>query len=218
MEKAGYQVFIPDLPGFGHEPPPKNPWTVSDYVDFILDYAQKHDLKKFVLIGHSFGGRIAIKLAAQYPEKIEKLILTGAAGIRFASLKERIKITLFLFGSKIFNFFFYLPPFNFMKTLSRKILYYLLGAKDYVGLQNEIIKETFKKVINEDLIPNMRQIKVPTLLIWGEKDRVLPLYHAKIMEKEILGSKLEIIKDAGHWFPYKTHQKIFVEKVLAFIK
>lgn len=214
--RQGYQVLVPDLPGFGKEPPPKKPWSVSDYVDWVLD--KFGQLDKFVLIGHSFGGRIAIKLAAQSPEKVEKLILTGAAGIRFASLKERMKITLFLLGSKIFNLFFYLPPFNFIKPLSRKILYYLLGAKDYVGLHNETIKETFKKVINEDLVSQMRQIKVPTLLVWGEKDLVLPLYHAKLMQKEISGSKLEIIKDAGHWFPYKTHPEIFVEKVLEFLR
>lgn len=214
LENAGYSVLVPDLPGFGKEPPPKIPWTVSDYVEWVLDkFAQ---LDKFILIGHSFGGRIAIKLAAKYPQKVEKLVLTGAAGIRFISLKERIKITLFLLGSKIFNFLFYLPPFNLLKALIRKISYYLLGAKDYVGLRNGTVKGTFKKVINEDLIDILEKINIPTYLLWGKDDLMIPSKHAYIMAKKIPGAKLEIIEKVGHRLPY-GQPEIFVEKVVKFL-
>ena len=94
-----------------------------------------------------------------------------------------------------------------------KILYYLLDARDYVGLHNEIIKETFKKVINEDLVETLTKIKVPTYLLWGKDDLMIPPKHAYIMAEKIPNSKLEIIEKAGHRLPY-GQPEIFVEKVL----
>lgn len=216
LQKAGYQVFISDLPGFGKEPPPKNPWAVDDYVEWVLGKFGQFD--KFVLIGHSFGGRIAIKLAAQYPEKVEKLVLTGSAGIRFSSLKERIKIYFYLFASKIANLVFYQPPFTCFKNYARKFLYWLAGTKDYYKIESSTVKEIFKNVINEDLMPFLDKIKTPTLLLWGRNDRIIPLIHGQIMEKKIIGSKLVLIDNASHSFPYTTHPEIFVEKVTKFLR
>lgn len=216
LQKAGYRVFIPDLPGFGKEPPPEKPWAVDHYVDFVLKFAKLAKFDKFVLIGHSFGGRIAIKLAAQYPGKVEKLILTGAAGIRFTTLREKIKVETFAFIAKLGGLAFYVFPFTFFKPLAKKFLYWWSGAKDYYHMENHALKETFKKVIYEDLTPYLEEIKIPTLLIWGEKDFMIPLPYAYLMHRKIKNSKLEIIKEANHVIPY-AQPEIFVKKVTEFL-
>lgn len=217
LQKAGYQVLVPDLPGFGKEPVPKKPWSVSDYVEWVLGFIQLAKLDKFVLIGHSFGGRIAIKLTAQYPQKVEKLILTGAAGIRFTSLGEKIKINAFQLACILGDLVFKVPPFILFRPLVRKILYWIAGVKDYYEARDPIIKETFKKVINEDLIDILPKIKVPTYLLWGKDDLMIPPKHAYIMAEKIPDSKLEIIEKAGHRLPY-GQPEIFVEKVTEFLK
>lgn len=224
LQKAGYTVFIPDLPGFGQEPPPKNAWSVSDYVDFVLQFTRKiipegadtvpplrcEPKQKFVLIGHSFGGRIAIKLAAQYPQKVSKLVLTGAAGIRFVSLSEKIKV-------KSFEMLGHLGQLSGLSFLGKKMVPILTGNRDYYLLSSKEMKETFKKVINEDLIDVLEKIKVPVCLLWGKDDLMIPPKHAYLMAKKIPGAKLEIMEKAGHRLPY-GHPEIFVEKVVKFLK
>ena len=215
LEEAGYSVFVPDLPGFGKEPAPEKAWEVSDYADWVLDKFGKFD--QFVLIGHSFGGRIAIKLAAQHPEKIEKLILTGAAGIRFISFKEKFKVGVYELVCQAGAWFFFIPPLTLFRPLVRKILYWLAGTKDYYKATDPVIKKTFKMVIAEDLTVFLKEIKAPTLLIWGKKDFMIPLKHAELMRKNILSSELKVIKEAGHQLPYQRPE-IFTEEVVKFIK
>lgn len=216
LENAGYSVFVPDLPGFGKEPAPVKAWEVSDYVDFVLRFVKLAQLDKFVLIGHSFGGRIAIKLAAQHPEKIEKLILTGAAGIRFISFKEKFKVGIYELACQMGAWFFFIPPLNFFKPFVRKILYWLAGTKDYYKATSPIMKKTFKMVIAEDLSIFLKQIKVPTLLIWGKRDYMIPLAHGELMHKEISNSEFKIIEQAGHQLPYQMPE-IFVGEVIKFL-
>lgn len=216
LEKMGFAVFIPDLPGFGEEPPPKTAWSVSDYADFVLRFAEEKNLEKFALIGHSFGGRIAIKLAALYPEKLEGLILSGSTGIRFASIREKLKVWLFQILTKLGNFAFYVPPFTIFRPLARKILYRLAGVKDYYQVEAIGMKETFKKIVNEDLTPLLGSIKTPTLLLWGKNDVMVPLQHAYLMVSKIPGAKLKIIKSGGHRFPY-DEPEIFVKEVVEFL-
>ena len=86
-----FKVFSLDFPGFGKSDLPPKEWEVQDYVKLIVEYAEKIGIEKFYLLGHSFGGRVSIKLTSQFPEKINKLILVDAAGIK---VKSRIKIKL----------------------------------------------------------------------------------------------------------------------------
>lgn len=216
LEKMGFSVFIPDLPGFGKEPPPKTVWSVSDYVDFVLKFAKGKNLEKFLLIGHSFGGRIAIKLAADYPEKLTALVLAGAPGARFSSNWEKIKVWLFLPLAKAGNLCFNIPPFIALKPLARKILYRLAGARDYYYADTPQIRETFKRIIDEDLKPLLKKIKSPTFIFRGERDRVVPPAYANLMFKEMPHAKIKIVKNGTHCFPYEQ-PKVFIESVVEFL-
>src|SRR3989338_6126457 len=82
LAQSGYRVIVPDFPGWGKTPPPVSPWTVSDFRDWFHQFHEELQVKKFVLFGHSFGGRVAIKYAIKYPYEVQALILCATAGIR----------------------------------------------------------------------------------------------------------------------------------------
>lgn len=212
LSEKGCQVFAPDLPGFGSPKAPDNPWPLDEYVHFVLNFARAQDLNKFVLMGHSFGGRIGIKFAVKYPEKLSGLILYAAAGIK---PKGQAKKKFFLIAAKIGNAIFSLPVLHGLKDFMKKILYRFTGSTDYYRA-NGVMKEVMKKVIAEDLTPLLPNIKIPTLIIWGSGDRITPLADAKLMENNIKDSELVIMDNLGH-SAHKEQAEKFTEIVLSFL-
>ena len=168
---------------------------------------------RFVLIGHSFGGRIAIKYAVKYPQKIEKLIMTGAAGIRHPlSIKKKMFFTLAKIGKMLFS----LPGINILDKYAKILLYKATKEKDYNNASPRM-KEVMKNVIGEDLRPILNQIKTPTLLLWGRDDRSTPLSDGNTMHDSIENSEMRIIDHANHSLPYQKPEE-FAKSVLQFIK
>ena len=216
IEKKGYRVFAPDLPGFGENPQPSEPWFIDDYVNWIKEYCEKNNLSQFFLLGHSFGGGLAVKLAGALPGRVQKLILVGAKIRRQKTLRYYAGLVLGKTGNLIFS----LPVLSLFRSLGRKVLYALMGTRDYYVLEVKkavTMKETFKKVIGEDLTADLSCIKAPTLIVWGRKDRLTPLKDAYLIKKKIAGSKLEIIENQGH-VPNLEAPKVLAEKVLNFIE
>ena len=91
--KTKYKVLAMDMPGFGESEEPEEPWCVDDYVDFVLEFLKDYEFDKITLLGHSFGGRVIIKLCSRdLPFEVEKTILVDAAGVKpKKSLKQKIK-------------------------------------------------------------------------------------------------------------------------------
>lgn len=210
--KKGFSVYSPDLPGFGKSEIPKKVFTLSDYVAFVEQYMKRNKIKRAIILGHSFGGRVAIKLAAANPQKIASLILTGVPGFLPAS---RAKIAFFLFLSKIGKKLFGLPGLTLFEESARRILYKFARASDYQRTEG-IMREAFKSIIKEDLILSMKQIACPALLIWGEKDGIVSEKIGKKMAKLVKLSKLVIIPNTRHGLPW-THPDIFVAEVEKFL-
>ena len=100
------KIIIPDLPGFGKSKTPLTPWSVDDYVSWLENFINLENIRDFVLLGHSFGGRVSIRFAAKHPEKINSLILCSSAGIK---TKPDLKTKIIHYGAKIGNAFFNHP-------------------------------------------------------------------------------------------------------------
>lgn len=188
-----YTLYALDLPGFGQSETPKNPFTLHDYAEIIKEFITTlYPLPSTLnpsIIGHSFGARIAVKLAAEHPEIIQKLILVDCGGIR----GHRIKRAFLNSCAKIVKPFF--AP-RFMQPLRAKI-YTMLNAEDYSAARE--LKKTYLNIIREPLEPLFPRITTPTLIIWGEKDQETPLAYGEKMHRAIRGSRFAVIKDAGHF-------------------
>lgn len=201
LEAKGWRVLLIDLPGFGL-PAPKEAWNLDNYVNFVSNKARNYFKKgKFFLFGHSFGGRIAVKLAANDQDRLEGLILCSAAGFSRVSFAKR---TVFLFLSKIGKIFLFYPP---LANLFRKILYRAAREHDYEK-SGGIMKEVFKKVVSEDLKKVVRVIKIPTLLLWGKDDRMTPLSGAYFLQGVLPKTSLTVFDNGGHRLPYERPVKL----------
>jgi pimeloyl-ACP methyl ester carboxylesterase len=216
LEKQGYRVFVPDLPGFGDNPEPKNPWTIDDYAEWVADFCAKNNLTQFFLIGHSFGGGISVKFVAKYPEKVKKLVLIAAKLHRH----KTFEYYGWLFLSKIGNWIFRIPGLSFLRPLAQKVLYKLIGVRDYYKLELEKVdtmKKTFQQVVGVNLLLYLPQIQKPALIVWGTKDEMTPLSDAYLISKGIKDSKLEIIKDGRHALNLQCPEKL-AEIINKFLK
>ncbi|MBI3442364.1 MAG: alpha/beta hydrolase [Candidatus Sungbacteria bacterium] len=208
----GFPVHAIDLPGFGDAEMPCEALSVSDYAQFVFQFAGRENLGPFYLLGHSLGGRIGIKFAVRHPDKLLGLILYAAAGIKPA---PTLKTKLILLLAKMGKYVFSLPVLRYLKSIMTRALYMLAGTRDYYRARG-VMKETMKKVIDEDLRPLLPPIRTKTLIVWGEKDRVTPLADAYVMAENIAGSELKIFKNTGHSL-HKEQPEEFVDSVSSFL-
>jgi pimeloyl-ACP methyl ester carboxylesterase len=211
MAGKGFKLIIPDLPGFGKTEMPKTVWGVGEYADFIIALIDKLNLSDFYLLGHSFGGGIALKIAIEKKIKPLKIIFCDAAVVREERLNLRQRISKFLsnIGSKIIS------KDSRVYAFFEKIAYRLAGNYDYYRA-NPLMKEVFKKVIGEDLTHLLPKVDVPSLIIWGEDDQFTPVEDGVLFQQEIDDSELKIIKGAGH-NPYKTDAVEVAESIIKFL-
>lgn len=212
LRKRGYNSICIDLPGFGSTDKPKNPLYLSDYVKYVIDFLQRQQIKKVVLIGHSFGGRIGIKLASENPQLLRALILTGTPGI---TPVPRSQVVIFIFLSKLGKIIFSLPLLSLFQKNARKLIYRLAKASDFYNTDQEM-RETFKNIVKENLTPYLPKINIPTLLLWGSEDKLVPVKIAEKMKEMIYASRLVIIKNARHGLPW-THPDEFAKAVEKFV-
>ena len=173
-----FRITILDLPGFGKSEEPKEAWTIDSYSNMLEKFVEMVGIKKPIVMGHSFGGRIAIRYSAQNP--IEKLILFGSPCIR---IQEELSLPV-----KILKALKKLPGLNEIGEYMKQYI----GSRDYKAA-TPIMRETLVKVVNEDLSKYAREIEEPTLLIWGEQDDEAPVAEAKELEKIMMDAALIII-------------------------
>ena len=211
--KKIYQTISLDLPGFGKSDIPLNSFSGDDYKNIVLKFISLLNLKNYVIIGHSFGGRIAIRIAKENPDELKGLILIDSAGIREKKTKkQKISESTFKFLKKITTKLF--KGESREKILDK--LRNIFGSTDYKS-QKGVMRDTLVKVVNEDLTSFLREIKVKTLIIWGEKDKELSVKHAYIMNESIPNSKLIVLKNCGH-FPYLDNLPKVLSAIESFLE
>ena len=202
LKEKGHSVYSLDLPGFGSEPLVHNNMVLDDYIVFVRRFVEKRKLVKPIIVGHSFGGRVAIKYTWKYPDEVSKLILTGVPIIRHTSLTKKIAFFAAVFGGKVLKTFPEKIRHNF-----RKMLYTIIGEWDYYNAGK--LQQVFKNIIGEDLIQYAQNVHVPTLLIWGADDRLTPASDVKKIKKYMPHAQSFVIANVGHKFPYTDPQLFF---------
>ena len=203
-----HKVYALDLPGFGKSQVPPTAWNTSNYAQFVIAFLEKFRIPKAHFIGHSFGGRISIIVSAEYPEKVDKLILVDSAGIKpRRTTKYYFRVGLAKIGKSLRRCGKY-------GTLIADAVSVRAGSKDYQNAGD--MRATLVKVVNQDLRSRLPRITAPTLLIWGEDDKDTPVSFGQIMEKEIPDAGLVVLKEAGH-FSYLDQFPQFCRIVASFL-
>ncbi|MBN2016458.1 alpha/beta hydrolase [Candidatus Dojkabacteria bacterium] len=214
------KVILLDLPGFGKSESPQKDFCLDDYAEVLEEFLKKQGIKEVYIFGHSFGGAVAIKLAVRRNIQLKKLILCNASGIRKPAAISHQLSALPKIGKRLSK----IPVVKGVYFFFRKFFYYyILHNRDYIDYQE--IAGTFRKVIAEDLTPILKEVKVPTLLLWGEEDKDTPVSHAKIMKLKIEDSpelvegkvRLKIFKGIGHGLP-KFRSDLLVDDIVEFLK
>ena len=192
-----YRVIQFDLPGFGASDEPREAWNVDAYADFFCSFMEALGIKKAALLGHSYGGRVIIKLAAldRLPFRIERIVLIDSAGvlpIRTPQQERKIrtyKTLKKLLDNRVVRF---LIPETVKEWKSRQ------GSADYRNA-TPVMRQCLVMAVNEDLTEYLPKVRQETLLIWGDKDTATPIRDAKIMEEKMPNAGLAVIEGTGHY-------------------
>lgn len=201
LNKLGWKTQNIKLPGF-ELPVPNIAWNLDDYVNYVLGEIKFKG--EYVLFGHSFGGRVAIKMAVSQKGNLAGIALCAAGGLsRLTSWKRY----LFLILAKIGKLFLIIPSLG---NLLRRVIYRVSGGQDY-NRASGIMKEILKNIVSERLELIIQTINIPTLILWGTEDKVTPFSDALLLKQKIKNAKLVRFADHGHRLPYELPEKIAEE-------
>ena len=165
---GNFRITIIDFPGFGESEEPSEAWNISDYANMLELLVKELKIKKPIVMGHSFGGRVAIRYSANNP--IEKLVLFGSPCVRLQQ-KQPLKV-------RVLKKLKTLPGMDKFGEFMKKYI----GSRDYKAA-SPMMRQILVNTVNEDLSTYASQIEEPTLLIWGDNDTEAPIEEARMLEK-----------------------------------
>jgi pimeloyl-ACP methyl ester carboxylesterase len=216
-----------DLPAFALTGPnPEKDYSIAYYTHFVDSFLTRLQVNQCILVGNSLGGNIAWSYTIAHPEKISKLVLVDASGMR-SSIQPKGAIGFKIAQIPVLNNIVkYITP----KALVIKSLHQAYGdptkVKDwqenrYFDLlirqgNREALLDRFKSNFLLDETEKIMQIKTPTLIIWGDQDQLIPVENAYKFNKAIVGSELEIMKGVGH-VPMEESPTDFAKRLGIFI-
>ena len=192
-----------NFPGCGQSETMKEPWCLEDYCDFCLEFMEKLNLKDPILMGHSHGGRVVLKLTAEKMVNPPKIVLLDSAGlIPKKTFKQKCRAKSFKAIKRVLT----LPVFkNYSEDLLQKARNHY-GSADY-NAAPEVLRKTLVSLVNTDIRDILPNIACPSLLIWGDKDTATPLEDAKTIESLIPDAGLCVLEGTGHYsFCEKPYQ------------
>ncbi|MGH2494155.1 MAG: alpha/beta fold hydrolase [Ktedonobacteraceae bacterium] len=197
-----FHVFAPDTPGFGLTARPDWMRDMSDYILYFRDLLDTLGLEKAILVGHSLGGWMAAELAVWYPERVEKLVLSNSAGIRvkgspiadlFAMNAQEVMMACF-------------DDFSAAAPLmpAEMNVDYLIGQ--YRQLTT-LASLAWNPSYDPKLERRLARITCPTLIVWGEHDRLIPPVYAEAFHHAIAGSEVVMLSGTGHMPMFEKPQE-----------
>jgi pimeloyl-ACP methyl ester carboxylesterase len=204
-----FRTLAPDLPGFGFSEAPPEAWGSADYARVVSALPKSAGFESVNVMGHSFGGKVALALATAYPELVKKLVIVASPivnlppepGVRRASRRY----SMLRGAAKL------LPP------LRERMLDWgrnRFGSADYKAAGP--LRPTMVRVVNEDWRPALPAIQAPVLLIWGSADTEVPLRVAQEAMELLPHAELVTLEGAGH-FPFLDQPEAFAEAVVSFL-
>lgn len=187
---GNYACYLPDFRGFGKSlPPSSNGWTVEDFAKELFAFFAIHGIRNATIVAHSFGCRVAMVFATLHPELVQKLLLVSPAGVRRFSVARCIRVWHFKLH-------------KFLCKNETDCAVERFGSADYKAC-NEILRKTFVKVVNQNLVPFAKKIEKETLILCGTRDTATPLSHARTLNRCIKNSCLMQL-DGDHFVVFQN--------------
>ena len=225
-----HRVYAMDLVGFGRSDKTSIPDSFSCGAQFVNDFMEVQHIDRASLIGNSMGGGLTLQFAIQFPDKVEKLVLANAAG-----LGKELTLTLRLLTLPLIGEFLSKPSRKGTTRFLKECVY------DSALITDELV-ETFYQMsilpgaqksflsalraganlcgqhadIIRSIVDNLASINVPTLILWGQQDRILPIAHAYVAQGRIPNAKLQILDRCGHLLQLE-HPEEFNALLLEFL-
>jgi pimeloyl-ACP methyl ester carboxylesterase len=181
---AEHRVVVPDLIGFGRSRRPRIRLPTLDTVAGVMvEWMDALEIERPCLVGHSMGGQMAIHLAAGWPERVEHLVLVDAAGVPRALSAGK----LLQFAAEVAPLWRWGDP-RFLPVI----------ARDALRAGPWTIAQAIAHILRDDVRPLLPRIEAPTLIVWGERDTLVPLSNSWEMRQGIPGSQLAVLRGAAH--------------------
>lgn len=210
-----FTVYAPDLPGFGLSQTIVGDHGVNEFVEFLDDFTSCLGLESFYLAGHSIGGGIVLRYAVKSRHKVKKLVIINGMGVgkeiplwlrlvSFSTLCRSLGVAAATFMrtvARAVNAVY--APFKFMNPLP--IAMVLLGASMAIFRQEATV-----------LLPQLAALMIPTLLVWGAKDNIVPVSNAYDAAKLVPGCQVHVFEDGGHSV-YRHKVKEFGQLLTGFL-
>lgn len=193
-----YQVFLLDLPGFGAMRRERRRFSLAEAAAWLFSWMEAVGLERISLVGHSMGGYVGIKLAAEHPETVDRLALVAPAG----TTGRRSMIG-------------YLPPLLLAAYRSTPS-FFPMFAYDTLRMGPSTLWRASREILAGDVSEELSRISTPTLLVWGAQDPLVPPTAGKLMRSQMPYSRLVVIEDTGH-VPMFDRPEEFNEKLLSFL-
>lgn len=199
LSVRGFEVIAPDFPGFGSSAPLSAAWSVGDYADWLASFFAAARLNFPHVVAHSFGARAALKLLSQ-KNIADRLVITGGAGL----VKERSPAYM----RKV-------KAYRAVKKFAPRFAEKHFGSREYRAL-SPLMRESYKKIVNEDLSQCAAAVSNRTLLIYGEDDTVTPAAEEGAVFNRLIADSTLIKMQGGH-FCFSEHPEAFNQAVLNFL-
>ena len=185
--------YLIDFPGFGETPRPEETWGTEDYAKYLVAFLrEEHGLENYTWVGHSFGGRVGMRIAASSPEIINHLVLVASAGVpRTRSQWQTLKGKRRSWEFKIRKSMAKTP--EALEALEKQF-----GSLDYVHSREIGMRDIFVRTVNEDQTPTLGSIGCPTTLVYGGKDFETPVEVGEKIAAGISGARLIVCPHYDH--------------------
>ena len=209
------RLIAPSRPGFGNSEQPRAFTTVDDLAYFYLDLFDQLDLRDVTVVGVSLGGWIAAEMAVKSTQRISRLVLANTVGIKVGTRETRDIADIFAKTENDLNTLVYFNP--------------EIAARDYKTMADADLRIVARNreataryawspyMHNPKLKGRLHRIRIPTLFLWGDADRVLSENYGRAFCAAIAGARFETIERAGH-YPHIEQTDVFAGKVISFIE
>ena len=190
--RDSHTCYALDLPGFGRSAPPPQAWSSVEYADRVARWLDSEGLSAPAWLGHSFGGKVALRLAAR--GRATRLVLCGSAGI---PPRRPPVYYLKVYTYKALKFLARVPGFRPLFGDVAERLKRRAGSADYQAARG-VMRDSLVRAVNEDLRPLLPEVRCPTLLLWGRGDTATPVSDGEVFRAALPAARLEVLDAAGH--------------------